>query len=295
MGRLGERYADVNGVRLHCVEAGEGPLMLFLHGFPQHWWLWRAQLEEFGADHHAVAPDMRGYNLSSKPPEVEAYRMRHLLEDTRRLAVDDLGAERFILVGHDWGGIVAWAFAIKHPDLLERLVILDAPPPFTWGRELERSARQREAVRYMVDLSRPPPHGEELLGHNDFAALDSLVIEPGIQRGYLTEEDRGIYHRAWSQPGALTGALNYYRAAQMGDQVERGQPPEVMRHMDSLRVAVPTLVVWGEQDHALMPGLTAGLDRWIPDVRVEILPGTGHWTPQERAPRVNALIREFLG
>jgi pimeloyl-ACP methyl ester carboxylesterase len=293
-GGLAEGYADVNGVRLHYVEAGDGPLLLFLHGFPQFWWLWRAQLAEFGSDRHAVAPDMRGFNLSSKPEGVESYRMRHLVEDVRAFAVEYLGVERFVLVGHDWGGIVSWAFAARHPELLDRLVILDAPPPFTWGRELERNPRQRAAARYMTDLSRPEPEPEELLMADDFRLLDGIVMEPGIQRGYLDEGDRERYHEAWGRDGAITAGLNYYRAAGMGAQVSSGQPAEARERLERIRIEVPTLVIWGEEDHMLLPDLTRGIEQWVPDVRVELVPGAGHWTPQERPERVNSLIREFL-
>lgn len=296
MTELRHGEADLGEVVLHYAEAGDpgAPLLLMLHGFPQFWWLWHAQLEGLAADFHVVAPDMRGFNLSSHPQEVESYRMRHLMADVDGL-LEHLGAEAFTLVGHDWGGIVAWAFACRGHPGLERLVILDGPPPWTWGRELERSPRQRQAVRYMVELGRPAPHGEELAGANDFAVLDSLVVEPGLARGYLTEADRARYHEAWSQPGALTGGLNYYRASGMAAQVESGQPPEVRERLGRLRVEVPTLVIWGAEDNKLLPGLTQGLDEWVPDVRVEILTGAGHWTPQERPDDVNALIREFAG
>lgn len=291
---LKDGRANLGEIDLHYVESGEGELYLMLHGFPQFWRLWRAQLEDLGRDVHAVAPDMRGYNLSSKPQDAASYRMRELLGDIRGLA-DHFGAEQFTLVGHDWGGIVSWAFASKYPELLERLVICDAPPPFTWGRELERSERQRQAVRYMVELAAPPPHGETLLSDNDFAVLDALVMEPGLAGGYLTEADRGRYHEAWSQPGALTGALNYYRAAGMGDQVLHGQSPRVRAAIGELRIEVPTLVIWGERDDKLLPGLTDGLEEWIPDVRVEVLEGAGHWTPQQQPGEVTRLIREFCG
>jgi pimeloyl-ACP methyl ester carboxylesterase len=294
-GELREGEAAVGEVTLHYAETGpaEAPLVLMLHGFPQFWWLWRAQLSDLGGDFHAVAADLRGYNLSSRPPEVESYRMRHLLADVDGL-VQHFGGGTFTLVGHDWGGIVAWAYACRGHPALERLVILDAPPPWTWGRELERSARQREAVRYMVDLSQPAPHGEDLVMANDFAVLDALVLEPGISRGYLSEADRARYREAWAQPGAITGALNYYRASGMGAQVEAGQPPAVRERMAAMRVEIPTLVIWGEQDNKLLPGLTDGLEQWVPDVRVEILAGAGHWTPQERPAEVNELIREFV-
>jgi pimeloyl-ACP methyl ester carboxylesterase len=286
-------YLDRDGVRLHYVEKGAGDVVLMLHGFPQFWWLWRAQIDDLGADHRAVAPDMRGYNLSSAPTEVEAYRMRHLIADVRAL-IEHLGEDRVTLVGHDWGGIVAWAFAIKHPELLDRLVICDAPPPFTWGRELERTPRQREAVRYMEDFSKPAPLAEELLTINDYSGLATLALERGIEQGYLDEGDRERYRAAWGRPGALTGGLNYYRAARMGEQVQFGQPPEAQARLRSMRVEVPTLVIWGGDDRFLLPGLTDGLEEWVPDVRIEVLPGAGHWIPQERAEEVSALIRGFL-
>jgi pimeloyl-ACP methyl ester carboxylesterase len=292
---LRHNEADLGDVTLHYVEAGppDGRLALMLHGFPQFWWLWDEQLRELGDTYRVVAPDMRGYNLSSKPQEAEAYRMRHLLADVDEL-VEHLGGRPFTLVGHDWGGIIAWAFACRGHPKLERLVVLDGPPPWTWGRELERSPRQRQAVRYMVELSRPAPHGEELLGANDMAVLDSLVLEPGLSRGYLTEADRARYHEAWSRPGALTGGLNYYRASGMGTQVEGGQPAEVRARMNEMRVDVPTLVIWGTEDNKLLPGLTEGLEQWVADVRVELLDGAGHWTPQERPAEVSRLIREFV-
>jgi pimeloyl-ACP methyl ester carboxylesterase len=290
---LADGYFEHDGISIHYVEAGSGELVLMLHGFPQFWWLWRMQLDDLGQDHHAVAADMRGYNLSSAPQEVEAYRMRHLLGDVRGL-IEHLGGERITLVGHDWGGIVAWAFAIKYPELLARLVICDAPPPFTWGRELERTPRQREAVRYMEDFSKPAPLAENLLVAHDHAAMDALALQRGLQMGYLEESDRRLYHAAWNRPGVLTGGLNYYRAARMGQQVQFGQPREAQERMRSMRVEVPTLVIWGADDKYLLPGLTEGLEQWVPDVRVELMPGAGHWVPQERFVEVNSLIRAFL-
>src|SRR6202451_2040321 len=126
--KLKNEYATVNGVRLHYVTAGKGPLIIFLHGFPEFWYEWKEQLPEFGKDYRAVAPDMRGYNLSEKPAGVEHYQMKELVEDVRALA-EHLGYKKFILVGHDWGGGVAWGFAIAHPEYLEKLVIVNCPPP----------------------------------------------------------------------------------------------------------------------------------------------------------------------
>lgn len=293
--KVEHRYSEPDGCRIHFVATGEGKPIVMLHGFPQFWFLWRNQLEDLGRDHAVFAPDLRGFNLSDKPTEVEAYRMRHLLGDLRGL-VEELEIAPFTLVGHDWGGIISWAFALKHPELLERLVIIDSPPPFTWNRDLRESRRQREAVNYMVELSREAPEPEEMLAANDFAMLDRMLGHIGGSGARLSDSERAAYHEAWSQPGALTGGLNYYRAARMGEQVAGGGvPAEYEQKITARRVEVPTLVIWGKRDPALLTGLTRGLDQWIGDLRVEILPGAGHWVPYERPDEVNDLIREFVG
>jgi epoxide hydrolase 4 len=287
-------FADLDECRLHYVRRGEGKPMLFLHGFPQFWFLWRRQLADLGRDHAVYAPDMRGYNLSCRPEEIEAYRMRHLLADIRGL-VDELELAPLTLVGHDWGGIVSWAFALKHPEVLEKLVIIDGPPPFTWNRDLRESPKQRNAVNYMLEFSKPSPEPEEMMAANGFSLMDNLMVRIGGAGAKLTDEERAIYHEAWAQPGALRGGLNYYRAARMGEQVAAGGvPEEYASKITSQTVNVPTLVIWGENDTALLPSLTRGLSEWVPELRVEIVPGAGHWVPYERPDEVNALIRDFV-
>ena len=291
---VSHRFHGEPGGRIHYVSRGEGKPILFMHGFPQFWYLWRHQLAELGDDHAVYAPDMRGYNLSDKPEEVDAYRMRNLLGDIRGL-VDELELAPFTLVGHDWGGIVSWAFALKYPELLERFVIIDSPPPFTWNRDLRESPKQREAVNYMLELSKPSPGPEEMIAANDFAMLDAMLERIGGSDARLSDAERSAYHRAWSQPGALQGGLNYYRAAHMGDQVAAGGVPEEYEaKIKAMRLEVPTLVIWGEGDPALLVGLTRGLEEWIPEMRLEILSGAGHWVPYERPGDVNRLIREFV-
>ena len=288
-------YFEPNGCRIHYVHRGEGKPILFMHGFPQFWFLWRHQLDSLGDDHAVYAPDMRGYNLSDKPQEVEAYRMRNMLGDIKGL-VEELGIAPFTLVGHDWGGIVSWAFALKYPELLEHFVIIDSPPPFTWNRDLRESPKQREAVNYMLELSKPSPGPEELVAANDFAMLDAMLERIGSSDARLSDEERAAYHEAWSQPGAIQGGLNYYRAARMGEQVAAGGVPEEYEaKIKAMRLEVPTLVIWGERDPALLVGLTRGLEEWIPDMRLEVLPGAGHWVPYEQPDEVNRLIREFVG
>src|SRR5579872_6049325 len=145
-----DEYTSVNGVRLHYVSAGNGPLILFLHGFPEFWYEWRNQLAGFGKDHFAVAPDMRGYNLSDKPEALDQYKMNVLVEDVRALGDHFPHQKKFILVAHDWGGAIAWAFAIAHPEMLEKLVIVNAPHPGVFGRLLATDPAQQQASQYML-------------------------------------------------------------------------------------------------------------------------------------------------
>src|SRR2546425_2521063 len=193
-------YAELNGIRLHYVTVGRGPLILFVHGFPEFWYEWPRQLREFGRDHQAVAPDMRGYNLSGKPAELSQYRVPHMVEDLRALAAH-LGRERFVLVGHDWGGVVAWAFAIAHSERLTKLVIVNAPHPAVFEREIRRNPAQQSASRYMLVFRSPEAEG--ILAANDHARLVEMFERELGPR--FTAADRAAYREAWAQPGALTG------------------------------------------------------------------------------------------
>src|SRR2546425_5409749 len=235
------KYAEVNGQRLHYVTAGKGKLIIFLHGFPEFWYEWKNQLDEFGRDYQAVAPDMRGYNLSSKPAEVEQYQVKYLVEDLRALA-EKLGHKKFILVAHDWGGAVAWAFAIAHPDYLEKLVIINAPHPAVFQRELRENPAQQKASQYTIMFR--SAQAEQILSANNYAALVQAVLGAGLKTGAFTEEDKQAYIQAWSQPGALTGGLNYYRAARIRPPAEGDiDAPSFAAGLPSLEVKVPTLVI----------------------------------------------------
>ncbi len=231
---------------------------------------------------------MRGYNLSCKPEDPEAYRMRHLLADVVGL-VEELDLAPLTLVGHDWGGIVSWAFALKYPELLERLVIIDAPPPFTWNRDLRESPKQRDAVNYMVELSKPSPEPEEMLAANDFALMDNIMRRIGGRGAELSDADRAVYHEAWSQPGALRGGLNYYRAARMGDQVAAGGvPEEYASKITSQTARGPDPGDLGRERHGAAAHADAGpRASGSRELRVEIVPGAGHWVPYERPDEVN--------
>ena len=286
-------YAEVNGVRLHYATAGHGKqLIMFLHGFPEFWYEWKNQLMEFGKDYTAVAPDMRGYNLSAKPAEVDQYQIKYLIEDVRALAAK-LGHKKFILVAHDWGGAVAWAYAIAHPETLDKLVIINAPHPGVFARELQQNPAQQKASGYMLMFR--SPQAEQNLSANNYAVLVQVVLGEGLKNGTFTEEDKKAYIDAWSQPGALTGGLNYYRAARVGPPTE-GQKDggSFATNFTSLNVNVPTLVIWGERDTALLTGNLEGLDKYVPRLTIKRIPEGTHWVIHEKPELVNSYIREFI-
>jgi pimeloyl-ACP methyl ester carboxylesterase len=291
-------FADVNGVRIHYASAGAGlgtgasKLIIFLHGFPEFWYAWREQLVEFGRDYFAVAPDMRGYNLSSKPAEIGRYEITQLVGDVRAL-VGHLGAKSCFLVGHDWGGAVAWAAAIACPDVVEKLVIINSPHPAIFQRELAENPAQQQASQYMLVFR--SPEAEAMLSANNFALMQDSILGEGLRRGYFTEADRLAYVEAWSQPGALTGGLNYYRAAKIGPPSGASDEASHMKlNFPSLDVNAPTLVIWGEKDPYLLTGNLNGLDRYVRNLRVERIPDGTHWVVHEKPALVNSLIRGFL-
>lgn len=288
------QYADVNGIRLHYVSVGQGALILFAHGFPEFWAEWENQLAEFGRDFRAVALDMRGYNLSSKPEDVAAYHVKHLIEDLRALA-EHLGHKKFILAAHDWGGAVAWSAAMRYPQFLEKLIIINSPHPAVFARELLNNPAQREASQYML-LFRSP-EAERVLSGNAYARLMDMVTQFGSQ-WEMTEEVRSKYIDAWSQPGALTGGLNYYRASPLYPPTSPEDEQKIKDILslphEMLAVKVPTLVIWGEKDRALLTGNLDGLDTYVEDLTVERLPDGTHWVNHEQPDRVNRIIREFL-
>ncbi|HUI82194.1 MAG TPA: alpha/beta hydrolase [Bryobacteraceae bacterium] len=293
---LTDHYAEVNGVKLHYISAGKGPLIIFLHGFPEFWYEWKNQLAVFGADHLSVAPDMRGYNLSAKPAEVDQYQVKYLIEDVRALAAH-LGYKKFTLVAHDWGGAVAWALAIAHPECLDKLIIVNAPHPGVFARLLSEDPKQQQASQYMLMFR--SPQAETTLSANNYALLTGIVLGPGLKTGVFTEDDKKAYIDAWSQPGALTGGLNYYRAAQVGPPAPAapGAVPSTGNFaVDPTKVAVsvPTLVIWGEKDTALLTENLDGLDQFVPHLTIKRIPDGSHWVIHEKPDEVNGYIREFI-
>jgi pimeloyl-ACP methyl ester carboxylesterase len=287
-----------SGIELSCRAAGrrDRPLLLFLHGFPEAAFVWDDMLERFAADFHCVAPNLRGFERSSAPVEVEAYRAKHLVADVAGL-IDVLGGSAHALVAHDWGGAVAWAFAALHPDAVKRLVIINSPHPATFLRELRTNPLQQSASAYMHFLCRSD--AEALLAADDYRRLWTLLTSMGATDparpggGWLTESLRESYRSAWDC--GLTGGCNYYRASPLRPPRAPDDPVmAISLPPETLTVRVPTLVIWGEQDLALRVQLLDGLEAFVPDLRIIRVPDATHWIVHERPALVADEIRKAL-
>ena len=281
-----------NGIRLHYASAGERgrPLMLFCHGFPEAWFEWEAQLAHFGDDHFAVAPDLRGFNLSSQPPEVENYRAKLIVEDLR-LLIARLGYESAIVVAHDWGGAIAWNLAISTPTLVEKLVIVNSPHPYLFVRDLSSDSLQQRASEYMNWLR--APGSEKALAKDDFRLIDGFFEGRGQGAAHwYTPQLRSRYHAMWSR--GLAGGVNYYRASPLHPPKTGEGTGAIQMKPEDWTVRVPVRVIWGEADQALLPRLLDGLDQVCPDLEVHRIPEGSHWVIHEQPERINRLIRSFL-
>lgn len=282
-----------NGTRLHYAGAGTPgkPLLLFVHGFPEFWYEWQAQLVEFGIDHYAVAPDLRGFNLSDMPADLTAYKARQIVDDLRLLTAH-LGYDRLVLVAHDWGGAIAWNLAIAQPKLLRQLIIINSPHPYLFMQALATDAKQKAASEYMNWLR--ADGSEKALENNDFALLDGFFNGMGQPpAAWFTPEVRARYHQCWSR--GLRGGVNYYRASPLHPpSAGHAGPLNLDLKPENFRVTVPTRVIWGERDIALPASLLDGLEQLIPDLRIVRIPDGSHWVIHEQPQRINQLIRNFL-
>jgi pimeloyl-ACP methyl ester carboxylesterase len=273
-------YINTNGVKLHYVTQGEGPLMLMLHGFPEFWYSWRHQIPEFAKDYKVVALDLRGYNESDKPPEQSAYGMSEFIKDIEG-AIAALGYDRCVLIGHDWGGMIAWFFAYAHPEMVEQLIVLNIPHPAKFAEGL-RTPQQILRSSYAL-FFQLPVLPELLIQGSDYKAIESAFKGMAINKNAFTSADIEAYKDAASRRGALTAMLNYYRNAF----------PMMLRDDWSV-LQVPTLMIWGEEDTALGKELTYGTQAYVRDFQIRYIPNCSHWVQQEQPQVVNQYIRDFL-
>jgi pimeloyl-ACP methyl ester carboxylesterase len=280
-------FVKADGIRMHYVTQGEGKLLLLLHGFPDFWYVWRFQIPELAKRYRVVAPDLRGYNETDKPEGVDKYRLNLLAGDISRL-IHALDEKRAIIVGHDWGGAVAWSLAAFNPEATEKLVILNAPHPNAYTTKTKSLPRQLQKSWY-VFFFQTAKSPEEALSRNDYFFLKNMVRLSFVKKDVLTDEDLKIYTEAWSKKGALTAALNYYRA---------NMNPAILfseRTIAFPKIKSPTLVVWGEKDAALSKELIADTDEFVDAAySIKYLTNCGHWVQLEEPTIVNKYMLEFL-
>ena len=274
-------FLEANGVRFHYVEQGAGPLVLLLHGFPECWYSWRMQLPVLAAaGFRAVAPDMRGYNLSDKPRG--GYNIEQLVDDVVAIAAA-LGEERAHVVGHDWGGIIAWQAAARHPEFVRSLTVMNAPHPSAFARYLRGNLKQVLKSSYMF-FFQIPGLPEWLLRRNRAAAIAGAFRRSAGRTGVFSAGELEVYREAFLRPGAARCTLNYYRQA-----IRQGTGA-----LPKSPIVVPTLVLWGEADPVLQRGMNDRLGDWVKNLTFKPIPGCGHWTQQERPDVVNSELVGWL-
>ncbi len=280
---LRDGYAEVDDVRLHYIEAGSGPLIVLLHGFPEFWYGWRRQIQPLAAaGFRVVVPDLRGYNRSSRPARVGAYDINRLAADVRNL-IHERGAESALLVGHDWGGTAAWATAMNHPEVVDRLAILNAAHPRRLMQALRTPRQLMKSWYFFAFAPQVLPERAARAGNWWFFRHFVANARPGA----FTPQDIERYVDAWSQPGAATGMMNYYRASVR-------QPPK-RANAQLHPVSAPTLVIWGQRDRYLGPELAEPDRKDVPHLEgVERLPNASHWVHHDEPERVTQLLINFF-
>ncbi len=281
-----------HGIRLSCRVAGpmDAPVLLFLHGFPEAAFVWDELLLHFEGRYRCVAPNLRGYERSSAPADMKAYRARHLVGDIDAL-IERLGGRVRAFVAHDWGGAIAWNVAAQVPARMEQLVIINAPHPALFLDALQHDARQQAASAYMTFLCRDD--SARLLAENDYTRLWSFLEGHGRRPEWLSDELKVRYRSVWGR--GLEGPLNFYRASPLRPPTQADRSVmDVQLPPEMVKVRVPTRVVWAEADGALLPLLVQGLDRFVEDLTLVRIPGATHWVIHEQPARIAEEIEAAL-
>lgn len=289
-------YITIGDVKIHYVAEGSGDPLLLLHGFPDFWYSWRYQIPAFSDYFQVFAPDLRGYNTSDKPKGIKNYSTTLLVQDIKGF-INAIGEQKAIIVGHDWGGAVAWNLAMMAPECVSKLIILNCPHPIPLLESFWSMKFQQLQKSWYVFFFQIPDVPEAMLSKNNYEFLMKMVKGSIINKQALNNEDIQRYIEAWSQPGALTASINYYRAnwnpAQLMAMTEKQQISLIRRFP---KVKCPTLVLWGEKDVALDKLLTEGTQKYIDgSFKITYLPDFGHWVHMEAPDLVNKSILSFLG
>lgn len=273
-----EQFIETNGIKLHTIIIGSGEPLILLHGFPDFWYGWKNVILGLKDKFKLIIPDMRGYNLSDKPKGINNYNLKSLVEDIRGIS-ETLNLGKFNLAGHDWGGVVAWAFAEKYPTQLNKLIILNAPHPKIFQEKLRTDKAQQKASSYIFKFLEP--EGERFLFEDDFKMLKLAVFESMKNKKDFTDFDKQKYLEAWSQPDAIINGVNYYRANLDFDEWIGV-------------INVPTLVIWGMKDTALLPQLLEGLSEYVTDLKIIKSEHASHWIMHDDPELVNVNIEKFI-
>ena len=273
-----EKMIETNGIKLHTVVIGEGQPLVLLHGFPDFWYGWKSVINGLKKHYKLIIPDMRGYNLSDKPEGVENYKIELLMEDLKGL-IETLKLGKIFLAGHDWGGIVAWAFAEKYPELLQKLAILNAPHMKIFQQKLRTDKKQQKASFYIFEFLKPD--GEKFLFKDDYKWLKFAVFEGMKNKSNLTDFDKEQYLSAWTQPGAILGGVNYYRA-------------NISFKDLTGKITVPTLVIHGMKDIAVLSSVLDGLSNYIDDLKIIRAENSSHWVMHDQPELVVSSFKEFF-
>lgn len=284
MESLSHAYVQTNGIRLHYVIAGQGPLVILLHGFPEFWYEWRHQIPVLAKHFTVVAPDLRGYNDSDKPTKVNDYRLSVVEEDIVGL-IHSLGHKKAYVVGHDWGGAVAWRLALDHPEVVEKLAILNSPHPQMFAKAMAKFEQVRKAW-YMLFFQLPflP---ELLIQLNLKSALRLIMQKKAKNKKAITDSDIDQYVAALRKPHAIASALNYYRAAFRNRTKES--------HLKGKKIEAPTLLLWGLNDPVLGKNLTEGMEPLFDSsFQVHYIENCSHWVNEEQPEEVNEALLQFL-
>jgi len=271
-----EKLIKTNGIKLHTVMIGEGPPLVLLHGFPDFWYGWKSVIPGLKKHYKLIIPDMRGYNLSDKPKGVSNYKIELLIEDIKGL-IESLNLGKIFLAGHDWGGAVAWTFAEKYPDMLQKLAILNAPHMKIFQQKLRTDKKQQEASFYIFEFLKPD--GEQFAIKDDFKWLKWAVFS-GNKKDF-TDFDKEQYLSAWTQPGAILGGVNYYRANTSFKDFTG-------------KITIPTLVIHGMKDVALLSSVLDGLPDYVDDLKIVRLEDSSHWVMHDQPELVISSFKEFF-
>jgi pimeloyl-ACP methyl ester carboxylesterase len=273
-----EEFIQINDIRIHTVIAGDGTPLVLLHGFPDFWYGWKKVMEGLKDHFKMIAPDLKGFNLSDKPTDVNAYKLANLVEDIKKLS-EKLNLGTFFLAGHDWGGVIAWAFAEKYPNLLEKLIILNAPHYKVFRNKIKSNKTQKRASGYISQLIKS--NSDQILKRNDYQMLRFAVFQNAHQKNAFSEEDKKKYLQAWAQPNALKTSVNYYRANRSYEQW-------------SGIINVPTLVIFGMKDTFVKPLVLEGLSEYVKDLNILKDPDSSHWILHDNPEFVVSQIKNFL-